>query len=69
MASFVENFPFLTSLSGPVSPSVRGAFWSRRASPVAQLVKNLLAVQETLVRCLGWEMYQKTICLDVRDGL
>ena len=26
-----------------------------RASLVAQMVKNLPAVQETWVRCLGWE--------------
>ena len=26
-----------------------------RASPVAQLVKNLSAMQETWVRSLGWE--------------
>ena len=26
-----------------------------RASPVAQLVKNLPAMWETWVRCLGWE--------------
>ena len=30
-------------------------FWSMRTSPVAQTVKNLPAVQETLVQSLGWE--------------
>ena len=29
--------------------------WTIQASPVAQLVKNLLAMQETWVRFLGWE--------------
>ena len=31
------------------------AFLSSRASRVAQMVKNLPAVQETQVRSLGWE--------------
>ena len=29
--------------------------WTIQASPVAQLVKNLLAMQETWVQFLGWE--------------
>ena len=29
--------------------------FKKRASLIAQLVKNLPAVQETLVRFLGWE--------------
>ena len=32
-----------------------GAFWRTGSSSVAQLVKNLPAMQETLVRFLGWE--------------
>ena len=30
-------------------------FHNKRASLIAQLVKNLPAMQETLVRFLGWE--------------
>ena len=33
----------------------RGLFYDCRASLVAQLVKNLPAMQETWVRSLGWE--------------
>ena len=36
---------------GGISPSLRG----QRASLVAQLVKNLPAMQETRVQFLGWE--------------
>ena len=32
-----------------------GIPWTRGASPVAQIVKNLPAMQETQVRSLGWE--------------
>ena len=39
----------------PTSPCKLGAAKVRWASLVAQLVKNLPAVQETRVRSLGWE--------------
>ena len=35
----------------PLNPS----FFSKRVSLVAQLIKNLPAVQDTWVRSLGWE--------------
>ena len=35
--------------------AILGIPWTRGASPVAQIVKNLPAVQETQVRSLGWE--------------
>jgi len=42
-----------------MSPALAGGFFTTsatwEASLVAQLVKNLPAVQETLVRFLGWE--------------
>ena len=70
IASFVETFlpppPFLA----PFSPlSIRGHFGAGRASLGVQLVKNPLAMWETWVRSLGWEMYQKKILMDVRLGL
>ena len=34
---------------------LRGIPWTRGASLVAQIVKNLPAMQETQVRFLGWE--------------
>ena len=36
--------------------AILGIPWTRGASPVAQIVKNLPAVQETQVRSLGWEV-------------
>ena len=38
-----------------VSPALAGGFFTIRASLVAQLVKNPLAMWETWVRSLGWE--------------
>ena len=35
--------------------SVWASFYSLESFPVAQMVKNLLAMQETWVRSLGWE--------------
>ena len=35
--------------------AILGIPWTRGASPVAQIVKNLPAMQETQVRSLGWE--------------
>ena len=34
---------------------IKDTYWLYRASPVAQRVKSLSAVQETLVWSLGWE--------------
>ena len=35
--------------------TLRGNKWEEGASPMAQTVKNLPAMQETPVRSLGWE--------------
>ena len=43
---------FLSSFFDPQTSPWLLALW---ATLVAQMVKNLLAVQETLVRSLGWE--------------
>ena len=38
---------------------INSSFTLTKASLVAQLVKNLPAVQETLVRLLGWEYHPR----------
>ena len=45
----------LVSCFTPQSTSFAWLLECRRASPVAQMVKNLPAIQETWVRSLGWE--------------
>ena len=42
-------------LGSQETPGITGKFGLRRASLVAQLVKNLPAMWETWVRSLGWE--------------
>ena len=70
IASFVETFLSPPPFLAPFSPlSIRGHFGAGRASLGVQLVKNPLAMRETWVRSLGWEMYQKKILMDVRLGL
>ena len=54
--SSVGRFPFLHTLSSIFLETFLMAILTREwASLVAQLVKNLPAMQETWVRSLGWE--------------
>ena len=44
-----------TPSQAPSSPSLFSSLALIRASPVAQMVKNLPAMHETWIRSLGWE--------------
>ena len=48
----MDDATHLVDMEGSSGLSIKNTFW---ASLVAQLVKNLPAMQETWIRSLGWE--------------